>query len=258
MQRRQGLQDRGVGAVGAGLPLLAAGQLQLLEQHVAQLLGRADIEFVPDIAPDRLLDLGDAAREIARQFGERVAIDLDPRILHRRDRRHHRPLDRLVERGHVLAHEPRLEQHMQPQRRVGALAGEIASPRGRDLGEADRVPPGAEDLLGRGQIVRRRPASSAPRSCARPARRRARRTSASCSHRARPRCRSGSSRCAMPFMSWPILRTPGSSSSGFSRASAASRRQARRSSLPFLRSADSQQSSSSRSSACCARCPSGT
>ena len=61
VQRRQLFEDRGIGAVGAGLALLAAGQLQLFEQHVAQLLGRADVELVADVAPDRLLELGDAA-----------------------------------------------------------------------------------------------------------------------------------------------------------------------------------------------------
>jgi len=37
--------------------------LQFFEQHIAQLLWRADVELVPDIAPDRLLEIGDAARK---------------------------------------------------------------------------------------------------------------------------------------------------------------------------------------------------
>jgi hypothetical protein len=69
VQRRQLFEDRGVGAVGPGLALLAAGQPQLLEQHVAELLGRADVELVADSQEDRLLEIGDAARKVARQLG---------------------------------------------------------------------------------------------------------------------------------------------------------------------------------------------
>src|SRR6266478_3205595 len=47
VQRRKLLEDRGIGAIGAGLALFAAGKPKLLEQHVAQLLGRADIEVIP-------------------------------------------------------------------------------------------------------------------------------------------------------------------------------------------------------------------
>jgi hypothetical protein len=41
------LTDRGVGAVGAGFALLAAGQAEFLEQDIAELLGRPDIEMLP-------------------------------------------------------------------------------------------------------------------------------------------------------------------------------------------------------------------
>ena len=84
---------------------------------------------------------------------ERLAIDLDPGILHRGHRRHQRPLDRLVERGHVLAHQARLQQRVQAQRRVGPLGGEVARRRGRDLGKGDQALAGADELLRRGQVV---------------------------------------------------------------------------------------------------------
>ena len=158
VQRRQFFEDRGVGAVGAGLALLAAGQAELFEQHVAELLGRADVELVADGAEDRLLDLGDAPREIPRQFGERGAVDLDPAALHRRDDRHERPFDRLVERGHLLAHQPRLQQHVEAQRRVGALGGKVARGLARHLGECDQALAGADQLFERLQLVLERAA----------------------------------------------------------------------------------------------------
>ena len=153
MQRRQFFEDRGVGAVGPGLALFAAGEAELFEQHVAQLLGRADIEGVADRRKNRLLEFGDPGFEGARQFGESGAVDLDPGILHRGNDRRQRPFDRLVERGHPLAHQPRLQQHMQPQRGIGALGGEIADALGRHLGKGNEALAGADELLQRGQGV---------------------------------------------------------------------------------------------------------
>ena len=40
----QFLQDIGAGGIGTGLALLAAGQVQLVEQDLAKLFGAADIE----------------------------------------------------------------------------------------------------------------------------------------------------------------------------------------------------------------------
>ena len=105
---------------------------------------------------------------------------------------------------------------MQAQRRVGALGGEVARPLR------------ARPRRTRSGSCRCRPAPSyGVRSCSndaptssrcrgRTARHRARRTSASCSHRARGRCPGATAAARRPCTSWPILRTPGSSSSGFS------------------------------------------
>ena len=117
------------------------------------MLGRADIELVADGAKDRLLEIGDAAREIARQLGERRAVDLDPFALHCRDDRHERPLDRLVERRHLVAHQPRLQQHVQAQHSVGALGREVARPLGRHFGKGDQALAGADQLFQRRQLV---------------------------------------------------------------------------------------------------------
>ena len=198
MQRQQLFEDRGVGAVGAGLALAAARQVELVEQNLAQLLGRADVEVVADILVDRGLDLGDAAGEIGREVGERGAVDLDPGLLHRRDRRHQRPLDVLVERGHVVGDEPRLEVRVQPQRRVGALGGEVARRRRLDLGEGNEVLAGADQVLERASNRGRRPARPAPRWRGRTGRHRAHTTSASCSRKARAGCRGAAAAAPRP------------------------------------------------------------
>ena len=153
VQGCQLLEDRGVGAVGAGLALLAAGQPEFLEQYVAELLGRADVEVVADGAEDRLFEIGDAAREIARQFGEGHGVDLDPLALHRRDDRHQRPLDRLVEGGHPVANQLSLQEHMQAQHRIRPLGREVACLLRRHLGKGDQALAGADQLLQGGQLV---------------------------------------------------------------------------------------------------------
>ena len=143
------------------MPFLPPGRPQLLEQHVAELLGRADVEIIADGAKDRLLDLGDAPREIARQLGECGAVDLDPTALHRRDDRDERPLDRLVERGHPLANQPRLQHRVEAQRGVGALGGKVARSLARHLGESDQALAGADQLFERLQLVLERAANQA-------------------------------------------------------------------------------------------------
>ena len=61
------LEDVGAGGVGAALAALAAGQVHLVEQDLAQLLGRADGEGAPDQFVDLRLQLGDTAGEVVGQ-----------------------------------------------------------------------------------------------------------------------------------------------------------------------------------------------
>ena len=68
------LEDRRVGRV-AGLGLAALGQLQLAEQHVAQLLRGADGEFVADGVEDRSLEPGDLGCELAIQDRQGIEVD---------------------------------------------------------------------------------------------------------------------------------------------------------------------------------------
>ncbi len=140
------LQHRGVGRIGAGLALLAAGQAELAEQHVAQLLRRADVELVAGEDIGLALVLGHALREIRGEGVQRLAVDLDALPLHLGDDRRERPLDRLVERGHALADEAPPEQRMQAQHHVGKLGGVVPGLVERGLGEADQRLAAAADV----------------------------------------------------------------------------------------------------------------
>ena len=97
----------------AGLRLLAAGQLQPVEQQLSELLRRAEIELVPDQPVDFLFEPHGALRKRARQPREDIAIDLDARMLHRDDDGNERPLERLVDRRHALRRETGLQSHPQ-------------------------------------------------------------------------------------------------------------------------------------------------
>ena len=64
MRRTKVLEHRGVGRE-AGLRAPPAGQIQLVEQDLLELLGAADRELVPDVLVDLLLqprDLGGERR----------------------------------------------------------------------------------------------------------------------------------------------------------------------------------------------------
>ncbi len=94
----QFLEHVGAGGIGSRLPLLAARQLQVVEQDFAELLGRADIELVADDVVNLPLELADALGEILGQGLQRLGVDLDPRAFHGSNHRHQRPVDRLVDR----------------------------------------------------------------------------------------------------------------------------------------------------------------
>ena len=103
------VEDLRRGRPRAGLGLGAAGDSHLAEQDVADLLGAADIDR---LAGD-LLNFGFDPRgglgEIARQPRQHLAVDRDAAPLHPRQHRDQRPLQRLIDRGHALGDQARLE-----------------------------------------------------------------------------------------------------------------------------------------------------
>ena len=102
-----------------GLP--GAGEAELPEQDVGELLRRADRE---DLARD-LVHLGlDPRRglgELARHAGQDVPVDRDPARLHPGEDRHERALQRLVDGGLALGREPGRQHAPEPGRDVDLL-----------------------------------------------------------------------------------------------------------------------------------------
>ena len=68
MRRLELFEDRGVGRV-AGLGPLALGQVQLVEEDLLELLGRAEIEVVADVEVDLRLQARHLARRTRRRAG---------------------------------------------------------------------------------------------------------------------------------------------------------------------------------------------
>ena len=93
------LQRGGVRAPGAGLGAPAAGEAHLVEQDLAELLRRADVEILAGKLPDLVLEPRQALREAAGERGQARALDPDAGPLHQRQHRRDRPLQGLVDGG---------------------------------------------------------------------------------------------------------------------------------------------------------------
>ncbi len=116
------LQHIGVRGPRAGLGFAAAFQLELAEQDVAQLLGRADVEFLAG----ELVDLGFHLRlrlaEIVGQAAQQIGIDGDAFALHVGQDRDERAFERFIDRALAFNGEARMQQQIKPQRDVGVFA----------------------------------------------------------------------------------------------------------------------------------------
>ncbi len=101
---------------GARLPLArpglaTAGELEVVEQELAQLLGRAQVELVAGQVVDLRLQPDHALGERGGEAGEDTAVDLDAGLLHVGQDVHHGPLQRLVDRRHPLGGKAGLQDH---------------------------------------------------------------------------------------------------------------------------------------------------
>ena len=89
-------QDTAVGRV-ARLALAARLEAELLEQDSRHLLGRAEHELLAGEVGRERLELLDPVLEPGGDLAHAVRVDLDARVLHRREHRGQRQLDVLVE-----------------------------------------------------------------------------------------------------------------------------------------------------------------
>ncbi len=140
---REVLQDADVGRPRAVLVAPAARQILLVEQDLAQLLGRADIEGTAGELVQFLLELEHPLLELGRQRAKPRRIDLDAGLLHAEQHRDERPLDGLVHGDHVLVRQPGLELGPQLHGDVGVLGGVVARLVDRHLVEAHLLGPAA-------------------------------------------------------------------------------------------------------------------
>jgi hypothetical protein len=146
--RGEALQHLGVRAV-ARLGALLHRQLQLVEQHLAQLLGGRQVEGAPGELEDLRLDGGLALLELGAQLGQRRRVHAHASALHVGQH----PCERQLE----VAHDPRLVLLCQQplERRTQLLDGQRSGAREGCPRARVRVAQRGPRALGRSTVRRR-------------------------------------------------------------------------------------------------------
>ena len=103
--------------------LARAGKAHLAEQNVAELLWRAEVEAFAGELEDQRLEPRHVLREFARKAGQDGAVDGNAAPLHAGENLDQRPLQRLIDRAHMLGGKARLQDAPEPQRHVRVLGG---------------------------------------------------------------------------------------------------------------------------------------
>ena len=116
------LQHVGVGAP-AGLGLFPGGQHQLFEQHGPQLLGGQDVELLPRLFPDTLLQRVDGVGHTVSKLSQRGFVHFKPLVLHLRQHGAEGQLDLIKQLLHAEGQQLFLHGALQRGDRRG-LAGE--------------------------------------------------------------------------------------------------------------------------------------
>ena len=130
----QGLEHLLAGDVLPALGLLGlVNDLQAVEEHLAHLLGRRDVELRAGQAVDRLLHVARPGGEYGRRLGQRGGVEPDAIKLHRGQHGHQRHLH-FAEQP-VGAHAPqlRLKAVLEPQGHVGVFGGVVEHLLGRHV-----------------------------------------------------------------------------------------------------------------------------
>ena len=141
---RELLQNVRAGAVGARLALAPALQPHLIEQHLAQLLGRADGEGMAGEGVDLALQRLDPAGEVRRQRHEFALVDQDAGGFHPGQHRDQRALDPLEHRGETVGDEARPNDAVEAEGEIGVRRRGIPQRLGRDRVDGNLVAPAAE------------------------------------------------------------------------------------------------------------------
>ncbi len=111
------------------------------------MLGRADVEIFARKVADLVLQSRDGLRESAGQVRQRRPLHLDAGALHGGEHRLQRPLQRLVDRRHLLRRQARLQEHPQPKGDIRFLPGGFGGARHLDEVKRDRRLAGTEHFF---------------------------------------------------------------------------------------------------------------
>ncbi len=142
LQHRLGGRRRALGRLGDHRQAL------LLEEDLADLLGRAQVEPAPGLVVGRLLQLDACARPGPRSGGEQRGVDAHPVALHAREHRDQGHLDLPVEiQQGGLRLQPRPQRLVQAQGHVRILGGIGAGLLQGDLVEGELLGALAGDVL---------------------------------------------------------------------------------------------------------------
>src|SRR5262249_16898980 len=132
----QFLQDINRGRDRAGLPIAPRRwQLQLLEQHLAELLRRPDVELDAGELVDAPAAFVQIGLEAYRLLPQVLDVHADSGALNRNERRDERPLERLPDARELFRGQTLGQTWCELQRKVGALAGEVLQRVGGELCE---------------------------------------------------------------------------------------------------------------------------
>ena len=101
----------------------AAGQPELAEKNVAQLLGTARIDGVSSDLVDFSFKPGRFLGELAGKPRQQITVDGNAAALHSRQHRHQRPLQCLVHRQNMLGGQPRPQHLPETQQNVSSFGG---------------------------------------------------------------------------------------------------------------------------------------
>ncbi len=151
----QFLEHVGARRPGAGARLPAAPvEAELVEQHLPELLGRAQVERPPGELPGPFLELRHARTEALRELPQPVGVDADAEPFHPGHHRHQRPVEPLVDPGDALLEEKRPQNLPQPQGHLRILGAVGDRPIHRHAVEGDlRRPLAAERGVGQGLVA---------------------------------------------------------------------------------------------------------